>query len=143
VRASIVDDLALARRIRETGLRLAVGDGQHLVSCRMYRSAREVIDGFTKNLHAAVGGRATASAALALMLLALFTVPPLVAIFTREPSWIIATMLGIALRLRLSGRRDDSVASALAHPIAIALAVGVLLRSMMRPGIAWKGRTVG
>jgi chlorobactene glucosyltransferase len=50
---SIVDDLALARKIKAAGLRWRVARVADLVSCRMYRSGREAVQGFTKNLFAA------------------------------------------------------------------------------------------
>lgn len=146
IRDSVVDDLAIAKRIREKGLTLAVGDGQALVSCRMYHSGLEVIDGFTKNLFAAIGGSAPAALAVGLALIALFPLPPIVALATAEPAWIAATLLAFALRMRLARRRDDSVTSSLAHPLAMALATAVLFRSMLRTtlglGIQWKGREV-
>jgi chlorobactene glucosyltransferase len=51
--ALIVDDLALARKIKAAGLRWRVARVADLVSCRMYRSGREAVQGFTKNLFAA------------------------------------------------------------------------------------------
>jgi chlorobactene glucosyltransferase len=50
---AIVDDLALARKIKAAGLRWRVARVADLVSCRMYRSGREAVQGFTKNLFAA------------------------------------------------------------------------------------------
>ena len=53
VRDNIVDDLALAKRIKLKNLRLRILDGTKDVSCRMYRGFHQVIDGFGKNLFAA------------------------------------------------------------------------------------------
>jgi chlorobactene glucosyltransferase len=48
----IVEDLALARRIKAAGLRWRVMRVTDLISCRMYPGSREAFDGFTKNLFA-------------------------------------------------------------------------------------------
>lgn len=50
---AIVDDLALARKIKAAGYRWRVGRISDLVSCRMYQSDHEAVQGFTKNLFAA------------------------------------------------------------------------------------------
>ena len=48
----IVEDLALARRIKAAGLRWRVMRVTDLISCRMYPGSREAFAGFTKNLFA-------------------------------------------------------------------------------------------
>jgi chlorobactene glucosyltransferase len=48
----IVEDLALARRIKAADLRWRVMRVSDLLSCRMYPGSREAFDGFTKNLFA-------------------------------------------------------------------------------------------
>ena len=141
IRASIVDDLALARRVREQRLTLVTADGRDLVSCRMYRSAAEIVAGFSKNLYAAVGGNPFAAIAVGVLMLTLFVVPPVMAIITPHPAWVAAAIIGIFMRLRAG----DRTAWALAHPVAIVVAVGVLWRSMLLTSshrVVWKGRSV-
>lgn len=53
VSESIVDDLALARRIQAAGFRWRVVSAADLITCRMYRTTRQALDGFSKNLFAA------------------------------------------------------------------------------------------
>jgi chlorobactene glucosyltransferase len=50
VRTSMVEDLELARRIKENGLRWRVMDISKMISCRMYRNSGEVFQGLAKNL---------------------------------------------------------------------------------------------
>ncbi|MCC7105941.1 MAG: glycosyltransferase [Chloroflexi bacterium] len=45
----LVEDFAFARRVKGTGRRLIIADGSDLVSVRMYRSLREIWEGFGKN----------------------------------------------------------------------------------------------
>ncbi len=47
---AVIDDIGMARQIRASGRRTEFVLGDTLASVRMYRGAREIIDGFTKNL---------------------------------------------------------------------------------------------
>jgi chlorobactene glucosyltransferase len=47
---ALVDDFALAKQFQSSGYKTALVDGTSLVSCRMYHSAREVWEGFSKNV---------------------------------------------------------------------------------------------
>lgn len=51
VRDEIVEDFALARRIKGTGHRLLLVDGSDLVATRMYHSLGEIWEGFSKNAY--------------------------------------------------------------------------------------------
>jgi len=53
ISTSIVDDFALARHIKSSGLRWRVAHISDLISCRMYQGSREAYNGFVKNLFAA------------------------------------------------------------------------------------------
>ncbi len=49
VKDEIVEDFAFARRVKGTGFRLVLADGRQLVRTRMYHSAHEIWEGFSKN----------------------------------------------------------------------------------------------
>ena len=53
VSSSMVEDISLARHINKKRLRWRVAYVADLISCRMYTSGRDAIDGFTRNLFAA------------------------------------------------------------------------------------------
>jgi len=57
VRAEVVEDLVLAQRVKRAGLRLRLRGAEGALSTRMYRSLRELVDGWTKNI--VVGGLRT------------------------------------------------------------------------------------
>ena len=85
VKAEVVDDMAMGRACKRAGLRVVFADGHELARCRMYRSAREVWDGFAKNLYEGLGERPSSLAlAIALHLWA-FVVP-----------WVVLLGCGIA-----------------------------------------------
>jgi chlorobactene glucosyltransferase len=53
----IVEDVALARRAKQAGHRIYFGSGQGIARTRMYRSHRELWEGWTKNLYPLIGRR--------------------------------------------------------------------------------------
>ncbi len=147
IRDSIVDDLSLSRLMRQQAMRADMLDGSELVTCRMYRSAGEVIEGFSKNLFQAVGGTIGSAAGIGLVMTALFVAPPLMLFATSEFSWLIATLAGYWLRLRVASKFEPNLSAALVHPISIAMAVILLFRSTIRTlrgaRVDWKGRNWG
>lgn len=50
VRSEVTEDMALARRAAQAGLKVSLVSGKKHVFCRMYRNLGEVIAGFGKNL---------------------------------------------------------------------------------------------
>jgi chlorobactene glucosyltransferase len=57
VQDSVVDDMALVRLVAKQGMKWRLYDMTDLIRCRMYRSAREVFDGLSKNLFGIFGYR--------------------------------------------------------------------------------------
>jgi len=66
---AVLEDVALARRVKQAGFRLHFASGQGIVQTRMYRSFTALWQGWTKNLYLLLGG--TRSGALEEILLAL------------------------------------------------------------------------
>jgi chlorobactene glucosyltransferase len=159
VRDEIVEDFALARRAKHLGQRLLVADGRHLVRARMYRSTRELWEGFTKNAFEETQRRPGGA------LGGLLALPPM----ALGP--YAATLLALR-RLRRRGRLADAVVLgqgllqtagllllgrlaatalglparyALAQPLSSAFLWGILANSTWRTlsgrGVVWKGRT--
>src|SRR5262249_23720123 len=79
VRDRVVEDVELARAVKRSGGRIAIADGSRLASCRMYTSWADLRAGYTKSLWAAFGSTAGA-VAVSLALLALYVLPPTMAI---------------------------------------------------------------
>ena len=74
VRAAPLDDVAIARRLRETGGRTAFFRAPDLLRVRMYRGAREAVRGWRRNLGGLFGDRPGTVA----VILAVLLRPPLV-----------------------------------------------------------------
>jgi hypothetical protein len=135
VRASVLEDIALARAMRAEGGVGGMVAGEQLATCRMYAGWPELRDGFAKSLWAAAGGRRTGSAAQIALLGWLYL----------RPDWV-CYLAGVASRL-IAARRTGGRAlpDALAHPLSIALLGGLTARSWrlhMRDALTWKGRPV-
>lgn len=86
VRDELVEDFALARRVKGTGHRLVLADGRQLVTTRMYRSLGEIWEGFTKNAYFEAR-RHRAGVLAGLVLPWLVTVPPPLTAFALVMSW--------------------------------------------------------
>ena len=61
VAAEVLEDVALARRVKAAGYRLAFNSGKGIVRVRMYRSFAAMWEGWTKNLYRLMGGTPVAT----------------------------------------------------------------------------------
>jgi chlorobactene glucosyltransferase len=140
VEREVVDDMALCRRFKEHRLRVVFADGHEMASCRMYASARDVIDGFSKNLSEGVGGIGGVIVVVALYFCA-FVLPWM--LLPVSPWAALAVAAGLSLRLLHVVRHGHAVWSALLHPFGVMLFLWIALRSAMwshRGQISWRGR---
>ncbi|MBN2386140.1 MAG: glycosyltransferase [Anaerolineales bacterium] len=150
VKASVVEDITLARRAKKIGLRLRAADGDGLVSCRMYASWSAVRDGYAKNVLAGHGS---------LFLLALSTVfhwliylfPWLwLAIGWLAPGYgwpavpLALIALGVGVRSLAAAVTRQRLADSLLLPVSAVLMTVIVGRAVWwqcRYGAAqWKGR---
>jgi len=157
VKGRILEDVWLARTVKAAGYRMAFVDAMNLVSCRMYRTFKEVWTGFSKNLFAFYN-YSLICALLALVLnLTLFVAPPLLLlvipfitlpstlVFSASMAYVLAVLIRILLALRFARvKRGLMVLLCLFHPVSIVLECLILLNSIWwhyrRKGTVWKGR---
>ena len=78
VRRSVLDDVSLARRAKQLGLRVRLTDGVGVVRTRMYQGLGEVWRGFSKNALALTGGSIIGAVFCAVVLALLYLAPPAV-----------------------------------------------------------------
>ncbi len=135
VRAEVLEDIGLVRRVKAVGGRGGMADGTTVASCRMYAGWPALREGYTKSLWAAFGSRAGAVAACGLLAL-LYVVPPVAALRGSRVGALgyAAGVAGRALVARRTGGR--SWPDALAHPISVGLFGWLTWTS-------WRGRTGG
>ncbi|GIV85717.1 MAG: glycosyl hydrolase [Candidatus Roseilinea sp.] len=146
IRDQILDDVALGKLFKQRGRRIALGDGDW-VSCRMYRSFREMVAGFSKNAFSILGGSLAMSAVFVAACVALFLLP-LAALIGGAPTGAAngaaAAVVLTAANLALVNRRiGQPLWVALLYPLQIGVGIGVLLNSIRwryTGRTQWKGR---
>ncbi len=153
VKNAIVEDVWLARRIKEHGMQLIVEDGQHMLSVRMYRGFKEIWNGFSKNIFAGFEFSSVALFSVNLLYFLLFFIPFLLFFIQLSLQFSLNLLLiltGIQVlvlyftRAIISARFKLGFISTLLHPIG-ALSVPVIAMNSWRwiktgSGAKWKGR---
>lgn len=152
--SSVVDDVTLAHAFRSAGLPVSILAGGDAVSFRMYpEGARQMVEGFTKNLAAGVRGvRLTTTLLVAawMTLLVQATVAPIRAAVALDASAAaVAALLYVTVAVqvwwmaRKLGRFNGWVAAT--FPVSLALFFVVFVRSVVataRGSVSWRGRRV-
>ena len=150
VRGFVLEDVALAQRLRAQGRRLRVGWAPDLLSTRMYRDRQEMFEGLLKNIH---GTRFRASRQLAFLALLIgfywlpFAILPL-GWFTNS---LVVVGAGAVLWVALFGKHAGfahatrgSARHGLLFPLAVGFYVALvgvsIVRGLRRAPVVWKGR---
>lgn len=154
LKASVIDDVALALAARRAGFSTAAARAEDRVSVRMYHGFREVCAGFTKNIAYAYNGWlgavlffltsawfVMALAPPVFLLLALAGVP----VAPRDVALAAAgTALPMLARVILAAAVGDPIWPAVTHPIMAAVWAGIASRSLyqrvVRRRLTWRGR---
>jgi chlorobactene glucosyltransferase len=155
VRGSAVDDCDLARQVSRAGLRWTLLDGTCRVTCRMYGSLREAVDGFSKNLFARFGYNLPVFAFVWSWLVWVTWQPPILLMLraarpdlvSREVAAYAAAATGMSFLLwaiadlRFRVRLDHVLAAPLTVLAAAVVAARSVVWHVLRRG-AWKGRSL-
>jgi chlorobactene glucosyltransferase len=151
--AVIVDDLALARRVKAAGFRWRVMNVSDLITCRMYRGSREAFDGFAKNLFACFDFHLFGYLFVFLWLAVVFLEPLvvfLVFLLGFAPTAVLSELvicIGLSMLLWLIPYAELGIPAYLAlfYPVTI-LANEVTafqsLRLTIKGRLYWKGRSL-
>ena len=102
IASEILEDVALAKRVKAAGYRICFGPGQGIVSVRMYRTFSAMWEGWTKNLYQLMGGdQRSISIETALSVLPIIFFGLLVGLFWGlSSSWrvgLLTALLGLAI----------------------------------------------
>ena len=158
VKSVLLEDIALARVVKEEGHRLGLAYGFDVAAARMYSSLADFVRGWTRIFYSALGG-SPARLLAAVLLLSVFSLSPyvtliyaaaLVAAGEVSPAPVallvlaaaeVAAVLWLMVRLHRMSRCER--AYALLHPAAVVVLLGILLWAASRrfspTGIEWKG----
>ncbi len=151
IRGAVLEDIALAKRLRQAGLRIRIGWAPDLLVTRMYRDRSEMSEGILKNLH---GVRVSAWRQVGFLsaLVGLFWLPLLALPLGLWSGSLLMTGIGVVLWIALFGKQALFTRAArgrardgLWFPIAVGYYVVLVIRSIRRGmshrTIVWKGRS--
>jgi chlorobactene glucosyltransferase len=152
VRDSVVDDMALVRLVAKQGMKWRLFDMTDLIRCRMYRSAREVFDGLSKNLFGIFGYRLVPFLFVWIWLGVVFFGPLVVlglaafGVVTSAFS-VVAAGCAVLLGLVLWGMANTKFRFgwwvSLLYPATVMLSIAIAFRSLVLVAsrqARWKGR---
>lgn len=145
----VIEDVTLARVLREAGGRTAVSDGTELATCRMYTSNAGLVEGYTKSLWCAFGRTRGAVTAL-VILTGIYVVPPIAIVIgpTRKVRvWgLVGYGAAVTGRLMVARRtKQRAFPDVLAQPLSILTLAGLTVTSLVRKHngtLTWKGRNI-
>ncbi len=141
VAGEVVEDVALARRVKASGGRLRMSDGNERVGCRMYEGWPDVRDGFAKNILSGHGGSVLFLLLSTVFHWLVFLLPwPLMLLDWR---FGLVAGAGVAIRAATAAFTHQRVTDALLMPISVLLMTLIAGRAIWwhwRGGPVWKGR---
>ena len=143
IRSEVLDDLELARLLVKNGFKGGVANGSSIAQCRMYNSASELADGYTKSLWRAFGG--VAGTIVVTLYLTLTGIAPLVLALSGFPIAWLGYFLIVGSRLIAGVKVKSTLSSALLHPLSIIVLLLLTIRSWIfksRGTLTWRGRKV-
>jgi chlorobactene glucosyltransferase len=157
----IVEDKAMAEKVKRNGYRLIVADGMRIVRTRMYTSLAEMWEGWTKNIYLGLSDQPSMLMLGAfgglLALIAAFFLPiwPLAGILwiLKSGSWLAALVIIKAIllwsiliheRAKIARKMEISPWYAFTIPLGAAVFAAMMLASTWKVisgrGVTWKGR---
>jgi len=149
IKGKIVDDMALANKVKQDKGKISVIDGTDIVSLRFYTSFKSLWKGFSKNCYGALGGSPYRLFGVFLGCYFLFIYPYLSlwgAIQANQSIPIpFLQVLTISLtRVIIAMRFKASLTYALLHPLSIIFVLSILFNSfrlsLFKKSCEWKER---
>lgn len=141
---NIVEDVGLARLVKQAGGTLRMFDGNHLIGCRMYDGWQQVRDGFAKNILAG-HGNSVPFLLLSTVFHWLVFVYPLIWLLVQPNGWAAALLLaGVGVRAATAVFTHQRPLDALLMPVSVLLMTRIAFQSIrwhFGDGPVWKGRT--
>jgi chlorobactene glucosyltransferase len=152
LRSQIVEDVELARRIKLDGrFQLKMAAGEALTSVRMYRSMREIWNGFTKNVYFGPRGNLWALGGGVVFIATISFVPPLLALnaaIRRRPFEALEALMTTGALIATGGWAMASVGldrrlgwfQPLGTAVLAAITVNSTIAVLSGRGVEWRGR---
>jgi chlorobactene glucosyltransferase len=158
IREQIVEDKALAERVKRGGYRLFVGDGRPVARTRMYTRLSEIWEGWTKNIYLGLRDRlgllflGAMVGLLAALVLPLWLLAGLAWYFLSLSPWagLVALQALILWAVLIFARMQVSKSFGISRFYAFTLPLGAMvftammfistLKVLSGRGVTWKGR---
>jgi glycosyltransferase involved in cell wall biosynthesis len=143
IKSEVLDDMELARSLRRTGGIGSVVDGSKIARCEMYQDSASLIAGYSKSQWRAFGGTIGALAAICILFFS--SIYPAISAMRGETWGLYGYLALVISRLLVAARTRSTIVSAPLHPIAIAVWIGLIIRSLVykRSGqLQWRGRKI-
>jgi chlorobactene glucosyltransferase len=152
-KASLVEDISLARAMKKHGYKTIFLDGKNYIRCRMYHSFRGAFRGFVKSMFGALHRSIPFLAALFVLVAAVIEIPVLNLIheFYAGGKNILFSFVpvGMFCGIWFIVLKDRKIAPSitLSYPILFFMVMVMALTSTIKTGflkgVEWKGRLVG
>lgn len=151
VKEKVVEDVALARRIKRLGYKMKMYHGLHTVHCRMYSSPHQLWAGFRKNFFAGFGNNLFLFIGMGLLHIITFVLPiialPFLLFYGSTKTILLAITVIIFMliqRLIVNQWFNWRLYHSLFHPIGVIwfhiLGIRVILDRFYDVPLEWKGR---
>ena len=153
VKKEILDDVKISKQVKRCGYKFMIFDGSNDVYCRMYRSFKEAIRGYSKVIFAAFDFHIYMQAVVTLLISALFLFPfillPLGTLVYDWPAAVVNLIISqvsiiIIIKTILAIRFKSRILDVFLHPLSmlyiISVSINSVLQSKLGLGIYWKGR---
>lgn len=153
VKDKVVEDVALAKRIKKMGYKMRMYHGEASISCRMYTSGRQLKEGFSKNFLAGFNYNIPLFSMMALFHLIVFVLPFItlvLGLYTgNQPVLLLSAvcvLLILSQRFVLARWFNWKISYALLHPLAVLwfqkLGLELVINYLKGEKPRWKGRAV-
>ncbi|EGA88818.1 glycosyl transferase, family 2 [Planococcus donghaensis MPA1U2] len=144
---SLVEDVHIAREIKEHGYKVVLANITMSVKCRMYDTNAEVWEGFLKNSYAGIGRSPVMAFFLILFYFIFYILPPFLAIYGLGNGfyvWAVPFALTVAQRWYIDMVTNQRWYLAFLIPFQALAMLAVLTQSMRKSfknqSYSWKGR---
>jgi len=154
VKAEILEDIHISKRVKQFGFKMMVFDGSDNIFCRMYRNLNEVLKGFSKFILAAFDYNGFMEMIAMTFVSMLFMIPflllPIGVVIFNWSGWIVTLniiqiSIVLVIKIILSMRFKNRILDVLFTPVSIVYMLLVASNSYIQArhgkGIYWKGRT--
>lgn len=147
IKNSLVDDVDLAKTMKQSDYRVVLANVTRYVSCYMYRSNKEVWNGFTKNLFPGLGRSILLVISLSLFYSTFYIAPFFLFIYgiiTHQLLWVIPYLFTVIQKAYVDLRTGQKPFLSFLMPLSatglVVLMNASMWRGLKKQGYEWKGR---